>query len=292
MRRSPFAGRRRRSPRAWDGAQPPSTDRGRGHNRRTRRRRAHDGARPVEGAPAGGIVRAASRRVLELSARRWSRQSSGAQSLTSCRDARSHPTGSAHVHQRNRHPPDRPRRAARRRIRRRSRARHDADEPSRSSITWRGEWIPQNGARVVARAWTDPAFRARLLANGRAAVAELGLAMPQAPPPPRRAGEHAEGAERHLLHAVLVHGVHDHRPAAGLVQGSRVPRRASCASRAPCCRRWASTCRRRSRSASGTRPPTRVTWCCRSGRRTPSAGRRSKLADIVTRDAMIGVARL
>jgi nitrile hydratase len=33
---------------------------------------------------------------------------------------------------------------------------------------------PRNGARVVARAWTDPAFKARLLANGTAAIAELG----------------------------------------------------------------------------------------------------------------------
>jgi nitrile hydratase len=41
------------------------------------------------------------------------------------------------------------------------------------------EWVPRNGARVVARAWTDAAFRARLLADGRAAVAELGLAMPK-----------------------------------------------------------------------------------------------------------------
>ena len=41
------------------------------------------------------------------------------------------------------------------------------------------QWIPQNGARVVARAWTDPAFRARLLANGKAAVEELGLTMPK-----------------------------------------------------------------------------------------------------------------
>src|SRR4029077_18131241 len=39
------------------------------------------------------------------------------------------------------------------------------------------QWIPQNGARVVAKAWTDPAFCERLLANGRAAVAELGLSM-------------------------------------------------------------------------------------------------------------------
>ena len=41
------------------------------------------------------------------------------------------------------------------------------------------QWIPQNGARVVAKAWVDPAFRERLLANGRAAVAELGLSMPK-----------------------------------------------------------------------------------------------------------------
>ena len=40
------------------------------------------------------------------------------------------------------------------------------------------DWVPQNGARVVARAWTDPAFRQRLLADGRSAVMELGLAMP------------------------------------------------------------------------------------------------------------------
>lgn len=33
---------------------------------------------------------------------------------------------------------------------------------------------PADGARVVARAWTDPAFRARLLADGSAAAAELG----------------------------------------------------------------------------------------------------------------------
>lgn len=33
---------------------------------------------------------------------------------------------------------------------------------------------PQNGARVVARAWVDPAYRARLLADAPAAIAELG----------------------------------------------------------------------------------------------------------------------
>ena len=34
---------------------------------------------------------------------------------------------------------------------------------------------PLNGAKVVARAWTDPAYKARLLENGTAAIAELGF---------------------------------------------------------------------------------------------------------------------
>jgi len=41
------------------------------------------------------------------------------------------------------------------------------------------EWVPRNGARVVARAWVDPAFRARLLADGHAAVTAMGLPMPK-----------------------------------------------------------------------------------------------------------------
>lgn len=34
---------------------------------------------------------------------------------------------------------------------------------------------PLNGARVVARAWADPDYRERLLADGTAAIAELGF---------------------------------------------------------------------------------------------------------------------
>jgi nitrile hydratase len=33
---------------------------------------------------------------------------------------------------------------------------------------------PRNGARVVARAWTDPAYKARLMDDATAAIAELG----------------------------------------------------------------------------------------------------------------------
>ena len=34
---------------------------------------------------------------------------------------------------------------------------------------------PRNGAKVVARAWGDPEYKARLLENGTGAIAELGI---------------------------------------------------------------------------------------------------------------------
>ncbi len=39
---------------------------------------------------------------------------------------------------------------------------------------------PLNGAKVIARAWTDSKYRERLLANGTRAVAELGFGGPEA----------------------------------------------------------------------------------------------------------------
>jgi nitrile hydratase len=41
------------------------------------------------------------------------------------------------------------------------------------------DWSPRNGARVVARAWVNPAYRERLLRDGTAACAELGFQGPQ-----------------------------------------------------------------------------------------------------------------
>jgi nitrile hydratase subunit alpha len=38
---------------------------------------------------------------------------------------------------------------------------------------------PLNGAKVVAKAWTDPEYKSRLLDDGTAAVAELGFKGPQ-----------------------------------------------------------------------------------------------------------------
>jgi nitrile hydratase len=38
---------------------------------------------------------------------------------------------------------------------------------------------PMNGAKVIAKAWVDPAYRDRLLASGTEAIAELGFSGPQ-----------------------------------------------------------------------------------------------------------------
>ncbi len=43
------------------------------------------------------------------------------------------------------------------------------------NIAYMDSRSPANGARLVARAWTDEGFRARLLANGKAAAVELGI---------------------------------------------------------------------------------------------------------------------
>ena len=45
----------------------------------------------------------------------------------------------------------------------------------RSRIDWLVSRSPADGARLVARAWVDPAFRQRLLADAREAALELGL---------------------------------------------------------------------------------------------------------------------
>ena len=38
---------------------------------------------------------------------------------------------------------------------------------------------PLNGAKVVAKAWVDPDYKARLLEEGTSAIAELGFKGPQ-----------------------------------------------------------------------------------------------------------------
>ena len=41
------------------------------------------------------------------------------------------------------------------------------------------DWVPNNGARLVARAWLDPKFKELLLADGKAAASSFGFGMPE-----------------------------------------------------------------------------------------------------------------
>lgn len=50
-------------------------------------------------------------------------------------------------------------------------------EDVRRNIEFLDSRDPAEGARIIARAWTDPDFRKRLLEDGTAAVEEMGFAM-------------------------------------------------------------------------------------------------------------------
>jgi len=51
---------------------------------------------------------------------------------------------------------------------------HYTPEEERAVIAAMQGASPRDGGRIVARAWTDPAYKERLLANGAAAIRELG----------------------------------------------------------------------------------------------------------------------
>jgi nitrile hydratase alpha subunit len=54
-------------------------------------------------------------------------------------------------------------------------------EAIRARIDWLVSRTPADGARLVARAWIDPDFKQRLLADARLAALELGLEPGEAP---------------------------------------------------------------------------------------------------------------
>jgi len=56
------------------------------------------------------------------------------------------------------------------------------DRPALDALidTYEHKIGPRNGARVVARAWVDPSYKQRLLTDGAAAIAELGYGSQQA----------------------------------------------------------------------------------------------------------------
>jgi nitrile hydratase len=51
---------------------------------------------------------------------------------------------------------------------------YTADEEQAVIASMQGA-SPENGAKIVARAWTDPAYRERLLENGAEAIREVGF---------------------------------------------------------------------------------------------------------------------
>ena len=130
---------------------------------------------------------------------------------------------------------------------------------------------PALGAKVVARAWTDAAFKKRLLSDTRAALAEIGIDIGTLAE--FRVVENTrEGAQRHRLHAVLLLPQDAARHPAGLVQEPRLPlahrrrpaRRARRVRRASCRPTWRCGCT--------IPPPICATSCCRCGPRPPRAG--------------------
>ena len=52
------------------------------------------------------------------------------------------------------------------------------DEAVNAEVTAMRGRQPERGSKVVARAWVDPEYKKRLLANGTAACEELGLEIP------------------------------------------------------------------------------------------------------------------
>jgi nitrile hydratase len=67
-------------------------------------------------------------------------------------------------------------------------------ERQRALLAGRGAW---NGARIVARAWVDPVFKAALIARGREAVRELNI-------PPGRLGKLGVAENTATRHNVVV----------------------------------------------------------------------------------------
>ena len=124
---------------------------------------------------------------------------------------------------------------------------------------------PRNGARVVARAWRDPAYKARLLEDATAAIAELGYG--------GRQGEHMIAVEN----TPKVHNLVVCTRCVPAIPGLCSDCRPSGTSPLPIARAPSSIrkayspnsvllCRTTLKSASGIRPPRSAISFCPSGR--------------------------
>ena len=125
---------------------------------------------------------------------------------------------------------------------------------------------PLNGAKVVARAWVDAAYKERLLSDATPAIAELGFGGAE--------GEHMVVVENtpnvHNLVVCTLCSCYPW-PSLGLPPSGtrRLPIAPRSVTRGLCSKRWARHWPRTSRSTSGTPVPRSVTWCSPNGRRAP-----------------------
>ena len=118
---------------------------------------------------------------------------------------------------------------------------------------------PALGAAVVARAWDDPAFRQRLLADGSAAMEDMGI------DPDGLKLVVVENTDR--VHNVVVCTLCSCYPRNLLGLPPDWYK-----SRARCSANSAWSCRRIRGCGCMIRPPTCATWCCRAGLKAPRAG--------------------
>ncbi len=115
---------------------------------------------------------------------------------------------------------------------------------------------PRNGAKVVARAWVDPAFKQRLLEDATGAIAEMGFV--------GRQGEDMVVLENSpTVHHLVVCTLCSCYPWPLLTGPVRFSTRAACSESSA----WRLP--RTSRCASGTARPSSATWSCRSARPAP-----------------------
>ena len=120
---------------------------------------------------------------------------------------------------------------------------------------------PMNGAKVVARAWSDPGYKKRLLEDGTNAIADMGFVG-------------REGAQIIVLENtddiqnMVVCTLCSCRQV-GTSPSPTAP--APCPSPARCSRTSAWSWLIRRRFEFGTAPPRCGTWCCRSVPRAPRA---------------------
>ncbi len=138
---------------------------------------------------------------------------------------------------------------------------------------YRDEIGPKRGARVVARAWTDPAFRERLLANATAAIAEFGFA--------GHGTGHLQAVENTpTVHNLIVCTLCSCYPFSLLgMSPTWYKSNELCAIHAAFSRSSASRSTTRRKCGSGTRPRNGAISWCRYGRKASTIGARTRSPD-------------